>query len=139
MDAACRYCRIIKRNVQCEKTRRDAFVEKISADIAAYTREAPDADMQALVENFGEPKEVAQEFLQTLDPVFVLEYQLRQKNRLCIVLGALLAIMVGLFVAFYFYRRSVEKFQMQVVTVYISDGPEESWPGDSLYESEEEQ
>lgn len=94
MEAVNSYVQILERQMDCPKGIRRPFLKRTRQEAEQFLQDRPDATRQELTDYLGEPQELAQGFLETLDPDVLERYHRRKKVLLrgCIaVLAAALA------------------------------------------------
>lgn len=89
------YFQQLERHLDCPKPLRSSFLNQTRRMAEDFVQGKPDATQRELVDYLGEPQELAQGFLETLDLDVLERYQKRKKLlvRGCIV--ALAAMLAG--------------------------------------------
>lgn len=98
MEAVNSYVQILERQMDCPKGIRRSFLKRTRQEAEQFLQDRPEATWQELADYLGEPQELAQGFLETLDPDVLERYRKRKKFLLrgCIVaLVGILAIVVS--------------------------------------------
>lgn len=94
MTVAADYFRALERRLDCPKDIRKNFLTKTRRTAEDFLQEKPDATQQDLEDFLGEPEELAQGFLETLDPDILGRYRKRKKFFLCSFIAALVILLV---------------------------------------------
>lgn len=98
MEAVSSYVQTLERQMDCPKGIRRPFLKRTRQAAEQFLQDRPEATRQELADYLGEPQELAQGFLETLDPDVLERYRKRKKFLLrgCIVaLVGILAIVVS--------------------------------------------
>lgn len=102
-----RYLRQVKRGLPCSRPEKRRYLTELEVDVAAYLQGCPDASVEDLYRNFGEPKAVAKEFMAQLSPE-QLSRKMSVKRKILvgvISIMAILAIFIGVATAIVAYKR----------------------------------
>lgn len=105
-----RYLRQVKRGLPCSRPEKRRYLTELEVDVAAYLQGCPDASVEDLYRNFGEPKAVAKEFMAQLSPE-QLSRKMSVKRKILvgvISIMAILAIVLGALACY--YADSIDKF-----------------------------
>lgn len=73
------YFQQLERLLDCPRSLRSSFVRQTQRMAEDFVQGRPDATQQELVDYLGEPQELAQGFLETLDPGVLERYRKRKK------------------------------------------------------------
>ena len=68
-----KYYRSIRRNLPCSVKLRWQIMERINQDIAAYLEENPQADMEAVQQQFGTPRQIADACIEEMTDAEILK------------------------------------------------------------------
>lgn len=121
-----RYCRMLHRALACTPQLRKRLVAQMQESVADYLDENPQTTMQDLYEHFGEPKQVAENALQELDPKELQNQLKRARWRRLLVVLVLGAGIV--FSGWYLGRLTIniiagQFYFVEREPVILSDGP----------------
>lgn len=83
-----KYLRRLERALACPKAVRRPFLDRTRRMAEDFLRDCPEAANRELADLLGEPQELAQGFLETLDPEILTKYR-RRKKLICWGLVAL--------------------------------------------------
>lgn len=101
MEAVSSYIQILERQIDCPKGIRGPFLKRTRRAAEQFLQDKPEATRQELADYLGEPQELAQGFLETLDPDVLERYHRRKKflRRSCVaILAVTLVVVSALFV-----------------------------------------
>lgn len=79
MEAVSSYIQTLERRLDCPKGMRDPFLTRTRRMADDFVRNRPEATRQELVDYLGEPQDLAQGFLETLDPDVLESYHRRKQ------------------------------------------------------------
>lgn len=94
MEAMSDYFRALGRQLNCPRHIRKPFLDKTRQMAKDFIQGKPDATPQEVGDYLGDPKELAEGFLETLDPEMLERYQKRKKLLLYGCVAALLILLV---------------------------------------------
>lgn len=80
-----KYYRSIRHNLPCSVKLRRQIMERINQDIAAYLEENPQADMEAVQQHFGTPRQIADACIEEMTPSEILN-RFKTKRTVIIVI-----------------------------------------------------
>lgn len=83
------YLRELERHLDCPRHIRKPFLDKTRQMAEDFIQGRPDATSQEVLEFLGKPKELAQGFLETLEPEILERYHKRKKFLLYTCVAAL--------------------------------------------------
>lgn len=89
------YYNSLERLLKCPKEQRNRFLEQTRRMAEDYMQGNPDATSQEVTDFLGDPRELAREFLDTLDPELLERYQ---KNRKIFRIGCVSVLAVALII-----------------------------------------
>ena len=89
------YFQQLEQRLDCPNGTRKRFLTKTRQAAEEFLRQKPDATRQELIDLLGDPEELAQGFLETLEPEVLERYRKRKKFLLRGCVAALLAILIG--------------------------------------------
>lgn len=89
------YYNSLERLLKCPKEQRGRFLEQTRRMAEDYMQGNPDATPQEVTDFLGDPRELAREFLDTLDPELLERYQ---KNRKIFRIGCVSVLAVALII-----------------------------------------
>ena len=81
--AASQYLREVKKRIPCSSSQKTEFLCQLEAEVIYYCEDYENTDFAALVNHFGEPADVVNDFLSTLDAKVVNNAFSIKKNILC--------------------------------------------------------
>ena len=105
--------------LDCPKTTRRPFLDRTRRMIQDFIQSKPDATSQEVANFLGDPRELAQGFLETLDPEMLERYH-RQKKLLlrgCIALLAVALVAVSVF-GIFFKKTPVNLEMTETIVIY---------------------
>ncbi len=114
------YLRRVERALDCPPGQRRALMERVQRDLERFLDEQPEATAEEAAAYLGDPEELAQGLLETLDPK-ELEWHRRRGERLrwrlaVLLIAALIAALIGTCV----YARHLKKNQFQITVIEAS-------------------
>ncbi|MBR3954537.1 MAG: hypothetical protein IKJ63_03575 [Clostridia bacterium] len=62
------YIKSVKKQIVCPTAESRQMLRELQANVSDFVQENPDADMVQIVEQFGEPEEIAKNYLADADP-----------------------------------------------------------------------
>lgn len=89
------YLHSLERFLDCPKTTRRPFLDRTRRMIQDFIQNKPDATSQEVANFLGDPRELAQGFLETLDPEMLEHYRRRKKFLTCGCVVALAVALIG--------------------------------------------
>lgn len=89
------YLHSLERFLDCPKTTRRPFLDRTRRMIQDFIQSKPDATSQEVANFLGDPRELAQGFLETLDPEMLERYHRRKKFLMCGCVVALAVALIG--------------------------------------------
>lgn len=89
------YFQQLERHLDCPKPLRSSFLNQTRRMAEDFVQGKPDATQRELVDYLGEPQELAQGFLETLDLDVLERYRKRKKLALCGCIAVLVAALIG--------------------------------------------
>lgn len=94
------YFQRVKTRLRCPEKRRGTLLERVHRAAEEFAAENPEATPEEMEQYLGDPAEVAQELMETLDPAELERYQRRKKlgALLCIGLLAVALVFAGLWI-----------------------------------------
>lgn len=95
MESMSGYFRSLKRHLNCPKAIRQPFLVKTRQLAEDFMRGKPDATSQEVIDYLGDPQELAQGFLETLEPGVLEQHKRKKKFLLC---GCVSVILVALLI-----------------------------------------
>lgn len=99
------YTQQVRRALADEAQMRDYLLERINDSMEDYLQAHPDATMQDLYEEYGDPKRIAADALQDAEPQKTLA-RLRQNRRVRWAMAVVIAVLVAV-VAFFVATKGV--------------------------------
>lgn len=113
------YFRDLEQSLDCPKPLRGSFLNQTRRMAEDFVQGKPDATQRELADYLGEPQELAQGFLETLDPDVLERYRKRKKFLLygCIAVLAAVLIAVSIF-GIYFKKAPVELEITDTLIIY---------------------
>lgn len=90
------YFQQLEQRLDCPNGTRKRFLTKTRQAAEEFLREKPDATRQELIDLLGDPEELAQGFLETLEPEALERYRKRKKFLLRGCVAALVVVLVAM-------------------------------------------
>lgn len=90
------YFQQLEQQLDCPNGTRKRFLTKTRQAAEEFLREKPDATRQELIDLLGDPEELAQGFLETLEPEVLERYRKRKKFLLRGCVAALVVVLVAM-------------------------------------------
>ncbi len=90
------YFQQLEQRLDCPNGTRKRFLTKTRQAAEEFLREKPDATRQELIDLLGDPEELAQGFLETLEPEVLERYRKRKKFLLRGCVAALVVVLVAM-------------------------------------------
>ena len=90
------YFQQLEQRLDCPNGTRKRFLTKTRQAAEEFLREKPDATRQELIDLLGDPEELAQGFLETLEPEVLERYRKRKKFLLRECVAALVVVLVAM-------------------------------------------
>ena len=113
------YFQQLEQRLDCPNGTRKRFLTKTRQAAEEFLREKPDATRQELIDLLGDPEELAQGFLETLEPEVLERYQKRKKFLLRGCVAALITVSVTISVfAVTFKKTPVQVEINDTLTIY---------------------
>lgn len=113
------YFRDLKRCLDCPKDIRSHFLTKTRQTAEDFLRSRPDTVQQDLEDYLGEPQELAQGFLETLDPDLLERYRKRKKFLLRGCIAVVIIALIGAVTwSIFLWSRPMNVEVKGVITVY---------------------
>ena len=89
------YLHSLESFLDCPKTTRRPFLDRTRRMIQDFIQSKPDATSQEVANFLGDPRELAQGFLETLDPEMLEHYRRRKNFLTCGCVVALAVALIG--------------------------------------------
>lgn len=120
------YLNAVRKQLRGPRSEREQFLAGLREDIECFSEQNPDASCAGMEASFGSPKDLAQEFANSLEPQ-AIERFLRMRKRFFIFIGMVVIItaltITGLRIAEY-----IECWQLTngyyIETIYVDPGDE---------------
>ena len=113
------YFQQLEQRLDCPNGTRKRFLTKTRQAAEEFLREKPDATRQELIDLLGDPEELAQGFLETLEPEVLERYRKRKKFLLRGFVAALITVSVTISVfAVTFKKTPVQVEINDTLTIY---------------------
>lgn len=113
------YFQQLEQQLDCPNGTRKRFLTKTRQAAEEFLREKPDATRQELIDLLGDPEELAQGFLETLEPEALERYRKRKKFLLRGCVAALITVSVAVSVfAVTFKKTPVQVEINDTLTIY---------------------
>ena len=113
------YFQQLEQRLDCPNGTRKRFLTKTRQAAEEFLREKPDATRQELIDLLGDPEELAQGFLETLEPEVLERYRKRKKLLLRGCVAALITVSVTISVfAVTFKKTPVQVEINDTLTIY---------------------
>lgn len=116
-----KYFRRLERALECPKAVRRPFLERTRRMAEDLLRDSPEAGGQELTELLGEPRELAQGFLETLDPEILMKHRRRKKliRWGLTALAAALAIAVIVYLGIWIHNLRAQPLELKATDTII--------------------
>lgn len=113
------YLHSLESFLDCPKTTRRPFLDRTRRMIQDFIQSKPDATSQEVANFLGDPRELAQGFLETLDPEMLERYHRGKKLLLrgCIALLAVALVAVSVF-GIFFKKTPVNLEMTETIVIY---------------------
>ena len=113
------YLHSLESFLDCPKTTRRPFLDRTRRMIQDFIQNKPDATSQEVANFLGDPRELAQGFLETLDPEMLERYHRGKKLLLrgCIALLAVALVAVSVF-GIFFKKTPVNLEMTETIVIY---------------------
>ncbi len=96
-NSASKYLKLVKSEIPWHgKPRRD-FMKLMKNEVDDYCNDNPNVSTEALIDVFGEPKEVAKEFVQEID-LDILKRSAKISTAIKIALAAIVVFLIGYYI-----------------------------------------
>lgn len=113
------YFQQLEQRLDCPNGTRKRFLTKTRQAAEEFLRQKPDATRQELIDLLGDPEELAQGFLETLEPEVLERYRKRKKFLLRGCVAALITVSVTISVfAVTFKKTPVQVEINDTLTIY---------------------
>ncbi len=114
------YLRRVERALDCPPGQRRALMERVQRDLERFLDEQPEATAEEAAAYLGDPEELAQGLLETLDPKELERYRrkgvLLRRGVVLLVIAALVVALIGTCL----YARHLRKNQFQITVIEAS-------------------
>lgn len=114
------YFQHIRGRLSCSRRYQDEQMQKIFRAAEEYAQENPDATPEEVEMYLGDPAEVAQALMESIDPAEIERYQKRKKLGVMLVIGAL-AVALGVMTVRFVHLRSQPAHVEVIETLVIHD------------------
>ena len=104
------YFQQLEQRLDCPNGTRKRFLTKTRQAAEEFLRQKPDATRQELIDLLGDPEELAQGFLETLEPEVLERYRKRKK----FLLGGCVAALISVSVTISVFAVTFKKTPVQV-------------------------
>ena len=115
------YLHSLERFLDCPKTTRRPFLDRTRRMIQDFVQDRPDATSQEVANFLGDPRELAQGFLETLDPDLLERYYRRKKLLLRGCIALLAVALVAVSVWSFFTKIPVKLEVIETTTIIYHD------------------
>ena len=114
------YFQHVRGRLSCSRRYQDEQMQKIFRAAEEYAQENPDATPEEVEMYLGDPAEVAQVLMESIDPAEIERYQKRKKLGVMLVIGAL-AVALGVMTVRFVHLRSQPAHVEVIETLVIHD------------------
>ena len=114
------YFQHVRGRLSCSRRYQDEQMQKIFRAAEDYAQENPDATPEEVEMYLGDPAEVAQVLMESIDPAEIERYQKRKKLGVMLVIGAL-AVALGVMTVRFVHLRSQPAHVEVIETLVIHD------------------
>ena len=115
------YLHSLERFLDCPKTTRRPFLDRTRRMIQDFIQSKPDATSQEVADFLGDPRELAQGFLETLDPEMLERYHRGKKLLLRGCIALLAVALVAVSVWSFFTKIPVKLEVIETTTIIYHD------------------
>ena len=115
------YLHSLESFLDCPKTTRRPFLDRTRRMIQDFIQSKPDATSQEVANFLGDPRELAQGFLETLDPEMLERYHRRKKLLLRGCIALLAVALVAVSVWSFFTKIPVKLEVIETTTIIYHD------------------
>ena len=115
------YFQQLEQRLDCPNGTRKRFLTKTRQAAEEFLREKPDATRQELIDLLGDPEELAQGFLETLDPEMLERYHRGKKLLLRGCIALLAVALVAVSVWSFFTKIPVKLEVIETTTIIYHD------------------
>lgn len=119
MEAISSYIQTLGQNLDCPRGMRVPFLTRTQRMAEDFVQGRPDATSQELADYLGEPQELAQGFLETLDPDVLERYHRRKKFLRwgCVAVLAAALVITAIF-GIYLLKTPVNLEMTETIIIY---------------------
>ncbi len=114
------YLRRVERALACPPDSRRALMDRVRRDAGQFLADRPEATAEEAAAYLGDPEELAQGLLETLDPEELRRYRhkgvLLRRGLVLLLIAALVAALIGTCL----YARHLKKNQFQITVIEAS-------------------
>ena len=142
--AASQYLREVKKRIPCSGSQKMEFLCQLEAEVIYYCEDHENVDFAALAECFGQPDEVANDFLSelgsnTINKASLIRQRVMYLSVFTIVMATLIAAGVKIYAA-YKQQQALEGYYIESITYEgeLSPGATSQTYESEYYYSEEE-
>lgn len=114
------YFQRVRNRLSCSKKYQNEQMQKIFRAAEEYAQENPNATLEEVEEYLGNPEEVAQELMESIDPEVLERDRKRKRLGVMVVIGILL-VALGIMTARFIYLRSQPAHVEVIETLVIHD------------------
>ena len=114
------YFQRVRNRLSCSKKYQDEQMQKIFRAAEEYAQENPNATLEEVEEYLGNPEEVAQELMESMDPEVLARDRKLKKIGVLLVIGTLV-VALGVMSARFVYLRSQPRTVEVTETLVIHD------------------
>lgn len=111
------YFQRVKTRLRCPEKRRGTLLERVHRAAEEFAAENPEATPEEMEQYLGDPAEVAQELMETLDPAELERYQRRKKLGALLCIGVLTVALV--FAGAWIVRLLRQPFQIEATETLV--------------------
>ncbi len=117
-SAARRYLKRVKRRLICPYSQKKAFLSRLEDALFLFSTDSEDAGWDALVTQFGTPKNAADEFMSELEPGALWKYQRRKIHLMFAVVCVTAALILAMHVHTYIGQQSIiNGYVIETITI----------------------
>lgn len=119
------YFRRVEKRLKCPRSQRRALLDKVRCAAREFAEENPEATLEETAEYLGNPHEVAQGLLETLDPEELGHYQKSRQTWLMVWVSLLVVAVVAMGMRFAYLKIHPKPVVVEVIErVIIYEGVE---------------
>lgn len=113
------YFQRVRGRLSCSKKYQNEQMQKIFRAAEEYAQENPNATLEEVEEHLGNPEEVAQELMESIDPEVLERDRKRKRLGVLVAIGILAAALIAVSIGAAYYARITAPFEIiETLTIY---------------------